>query len=357
MPSPMFLTVDEHSQKCQLPLLDNLEPSKAYKSQEVLDGKALTLILQSLDLIDLLILEAVTISDGLRTRQIALSVHLSNKATLAHSRRLTELKLLICQTVDVRGGIKPANLFFPAPGLTLKAIQDAIETARANQAIPGRKQDMEDYQSDSHRLDIDLASLDVLSLLILGLIGREEANTTKSIQERLQLKSTPVQNRLRELRQANLVTWMEKHPFPHRPGLKERYYSLADSISLSQVQAAISQINPANLPALISLEVFWHNSGLAQATNAQNGNGNSSSNRSVFVSSQVSTDSSISSSSLPQSSVEKMDKIFQLLRAMAEKLAEYEDRFTRIEEKLEEQSNASLQDVDAILAIIPPRKC
>lgn len=311
--------------------------------------------LRTLDLTDLLILEAVTKADGMMTRGIGEAVHLSSKAALARSRKLTKLNLLTCQVISSqKGGIQAANLFFPASSLTLKAIQEAIDVLC--QKPLGGEQRMEE-QSRFDKSEIFLASLDIISLLILGLIGRGEADTAKLIQIRLRLSNSPVRSRLSQLLKANFLNRTEKHPFMHRPGIKEYHYSLSSSVDPNQIQIAISKIDPTKLPNLIGLEVFRLNTGSGQFSFGgipSNGNKPSSNDG---ISKEITSSPLHKETEIPLSSLQAFsgatDKVWKVLRAMAEKIAEYEERIAKLEAR--DQDRVASEASDEILALIPPR--
>ncbi len=352
MASPTTLTLNEQSKECQLPTLDNFDTSSnqhsgALEALKSMSCESLDSVLQALDETDLLILEAIIKANGMLSKGIGEYVHLSSKTALARSRKLTGLGLLTCQTVSVKkGSIRPANLFSPSPGLTLEAVQKALSELRPN--LFRGKNEMEQHansNSSNNGSKDAFAFLDAVSLLILSLIGHRKADTSKSIRKRLQLKESPVRKRLLELVRAKLLVRREEKPFPHRPGLKEYHYSLAPSVDLKQVQYALSKFDLSNLPTFISPEVFVRQTGNIQPYT----NGQANTKDSFIWEEKLSDSVKTSSEAL---SKEESSEILKILRKMAEKIAEYENRIAYLEAK--ERSRIPSQEVGEILALIPP---
>jgi DNA-binding Lrp family transcriptional regulator len=353
MTSLTLATLYEPTERCQLPIWEDSKIPKVptfdtSKKYETLDYPNLDNLLNTLDSTNLAILRTIAEESGVTARKIGQSVHLSSKATLERARKLVNMGLAMCQVIPSRGQIQPTNLFFPAPVLTLEVIENAIAFHPSHNP---QGQTMQSQNGNSPSLPSPLESLDVIDLLSLRLIGRRIAYTALMLRFRLEITPSPLRNRLTKLQTLGLITYEKNYPHEHRPKVVEHHFLLTSLVTVEEIQQAIAQINPANLPRIISLKVFQENSGLDQVSDS-NTSKPPPSNSSTSSAPEQNQTVEAEEDGIPTQS--RVTETVQLLRAMAEKIREYEDRISKLEAS--EQSRLINKETAEILAMLPPTK-
>lgn len=370
----MFTTLDHPQKPCQQASL-TVGTIPDMDTKPVADN-----VLADLDLVDLEILSWIIELGRATSKTLSEKIYLSRQAILHRARKHVDRGLVLSRSVRLStGGIKPTSIFFPASGLTRTDVEKAI----AVQSLKVQKAE-----------DMKKKRPDAIGLLVFALIYRNLANTVPSLMNKL--GSTESTTRSRAIELVEQWQWLkseEVKQVPKRPGLNTIVYSSIVEIDEEDLKQAISQIDFSQIKVKFSLNptVDWATLGLRNFSERLEPRHNAENNRlysgvsdrqeqssaelpampsnnghrpyPVFQTESASCDVAASNGDKsvshekaeanqqhPQTS--ELKEVLTVLRTMAEKLAEYEDRLARLESR---PQDSQVQQMSAeILAIIPP---
>ncbi len=347
----MSTTLVDTPARCQQSCLDDV------KSKEELTHKAVEEILEQLDDTDLRLLWWIVEFEKATARMLSQEIFLSRKATLHRARQKVELGLARTESTSVsKGEIKPASFFSPANGLTKAAIEKAM--AASSPKVQSSKS-MSRKKSEN--------TIDDIGILILGLLYFDVANTVDDIQEKLGCTQGVVRTRLKKSEKNGWVSSVSTHPFAHRPGLTQMVYSPSASLDKETMLEALDTVELRRISFQFKLDpsVDWARMGVRDYQEFLNMDIVASSNghkpieteraslaQAVAINGFHPVDGGKQLKPKPQRVELAEEDVWVVLRTMAEKLAEYEERLAQLESR--PQDSLAQQMSAEILAIIPP---
>lgn len=332
----------------------------------MVNAPVIKIALDELDLVDLEILWWIVELERATSKILSDKVYLSRQAILHRVRKKVDMGLASSQSVVIAKGIKPAEYFFPAPELTKLAIENAIATLQSK-VKKGRR--MGEQKSEG---------LHPVGILMLGLILHGVAETVPDFMRRLGCNESMARDRAREIEERKYVFRTRLPKAKGQKGARKYAYRLSSSLSKEGISNALARVSldTVNGQLILDPDVNWEDMGVqdyrdyltptnfdvkgnelseARQTDVPPNKGRkpkATNFKAVAESNGHKTAAESQLELAPQQHKTSEQEIWAVLRTMAEKLAEYEERLARLESR---PQDTQVQRMSAeILAIIPP---
>lgn len=366
--SPIFTTLDFPPVPCQRDIRAVSIKTNKESFTPPLESK-----LSQLDLVDLELLWWIVELERATAKTLSRKIYLSYKATLHRARKKVDLGLARMHSEKIaKGAAHPTTFFFPPPGLTKSAIEKAI----ADSSSQVQDEKMSEEKS---------SNVDDIGILMLKLLKDDVADSVPGMMAMLGCTESTSRSRFKTFEKNGWVKSRKKPSTPGHRGSRLVVYSLSASLPSETIENVLKTVDLDRIDVKFSLDpsVDWEgmgiryyqdylNTGEANTNSVQKPIGTQMTTTAisnghhpdpVFQPDPVVQDVAASGEHKTVSSEHievspqlvpgaEEQEVWVVLRTMAEKLAEYEERLARLESR---PQDSHVQQMSAeILAIIPP---
>lgn len=337
-PVYLFSIVPELTLELLEQVWNEVRKARGQPMVEDMDYTARALALQKLRPTSLLVLRLVAQgknTSGLMRRE----VNISKAALHTHTTNLYEKTYL---TREQGAGATSEFIYSVASWITLEMIEDAIIRTGAIQEITKKLRAEPRVAQSPQGLLVALGQLKANRLRVLYRISQKPGTTKREIQEDLSLPQSTAHTYISDLLNDALIT----RKSTGEGVFATHYYYLAEGLPRDAVVRAVAE---TGLLKQAQVDLNGHQD-ISSPSHQQSNSPHFSTLEARVVDNSDKTDASREERLTARFG--SIDRVWEVLQALAEKIADHEERFAQLERSL----SGGKTDPDEILAIIRARK-